>query len=106
MQKGGKENGSACRVGHNASETTPGSSSLMAVLLSVIVVRPQRLMTVSIVSAGELVGKNYAAAAATAVVDAVASAELVSRTRVRRSHLATQTVVTSLPKVMNSAKEG
>jgi len=77
----------------------------MAVVRLVIVVLGQYLMMISIESAGELVGMNYAAAAAMAVVEAVGGAELVSRTRVRSSHLAARSVAIGLSMATNSVKE-
>jgi hypothetical protein len=97
MQGKKQENGIACRVGHNAFEKRLGSSSLVAVPLSVTVVVEQFLRMDSIAAVGELVETNDAAAAVSNFVGAVASAEPVSR--------AAEIVVTLLSKGMNSAKE-
>jgi len=79
----------------------------MAVVRLVFVEFGQYLMMILIESAGEVVGMNYAAAAAAAkgVVEAVGGAELVSRTRVRSSHLAARSVAIWLPMATNSVKE-
>jgi len=106
-----ERNGTACRVGHNASEMKPGSSlavSLQAweawqAIEEVVVcqMRTQFSLAVEVVA-----GTGYAAVAAMAA-DAVAGvAELVRRSLARTSLLARQDLVILLLKVRSFVKVG